>query len=306
MKTSEAVQAEPFNEYLQIKGLSERTRATILLNVNHFAQWAETENIGLENISYNDVVAYMNHCKKKGNKQRTLQVITGSIKHYYNFLLSKDEVSDNPCSNVDIKGVKRKILYETFAPEGLETIYKTFSATAQATGVGSHLSHKRNKAILSLIIYQGLRTEELARLKTADVKMREGKIFIAGSRRTNERELVLEAHQLYDLTDYVNETRKLILCFTGKNTDTLFISLGSGERFGNIMQKLMKQLTKQDNRIKEIKQVRASVITNWLKVYNIRKAQHMAGHRYVSSTESYQANNLDDLKEDIGRYHPDI
>jgi integrase/recombinase XerD len=30
----------------------------------------------------------------------------------------------------------------------------------------------------------------------------------------------------------------------------------------------------------------------------------MAGHRYVSSTESYQVNNIDELHENITKYHP--
>jgi len=32
----------------------------------------------------------------------------------------------------------------------------------------------------------------------------------------------------------------------------------------------------------------------------------MAGHRYVGSTEAYQVNNMDDLKEDVNRYHPNL
>ncbi len=72
------------------------------------------------------------------------------------------------------------------------------------------------------------------------------------------------------------------------------------------MDKLLKQLKKQNSKIKDGKQLRASVITNWLKVHNIRKAQHLAGHRFVSSTEAYQANNMDDLKEDVNKYHPDF
>lgn len=53
-----------------------------------------------------------------------------------------------------------------------------------------------------------------------------------------------------------------------------------------------------------MEQLRASVITQWIKLYNLRKVQVMAGHRYISSTEAYKANNLDDLKEDIKNYHP--
>ena len=30
----------------------------------------------------------------------------------------------------------------------------------------------------------------------------------------------------------------------------------------------------------------------------------MAGHRYVSSTKNYKANNMEEVKEDIDNYHP--
>jgi integrase/recombinase XerD len=307
MKTTETMQTEIFSEYLLLRGLSEKTRETIIRTVSYFAKWAEAENIELEAASYNDIVAYINDCKKRGNKQRTLQVIVNCVKHYYSFLISRDEATENPCTNVDIKGVKRKTLYETFSPEELKEIYTTYaSGKATKTGLGSKLTLKRNKIILGLIIYQGIRTEELARLTVSDIKPNEGKIFIPGSRRHNEREFVLEAHQLYDLINYINETRKLILAIREQESRLLFLSIGTSERFDNLMQKLTNQLTKQNKKIKHIKQVRASVITNWLKVHNIRKVQYMAGHRYVSSTEGYQANNMDDLKEDISRYHPDL
>lgn len=301
---NDAIQAEIFNEYLLLKGLSEQTRATTLRTVYPFAVWADAENIPLQNIGYNDVVAYMDYCRKKGNKQRTLQVIINCIKHYYGFLLSRDEVADNPCTNVDIKGVKRKMLYDTFTPEELENIYQTYCS--RRAGAGGKAARRRNKIILGLIVYQALRTEELGRLTVTDVKPREGKIYIAGTRRTNERTLTLEAHQVYDLMDYINETRKLIVSFTEKKTDALFTSLGESERFNNITTKLFKELKKQNRKIKDNQHLRASVIANWLKVYDIRKVQYLAGHRYVSSTEAYQANNLEDLKEDVNRYHPNF
>lgn len=67
---------------------------------------------------------------------------------------------------------------------------------------------------------------------------------------------------------------------------------------------LVLHLKQMSSKIKSLDQVRASVIVHWLKLYNLRKVQVMAGHRYISSTESYKANNLDDLKEDIAKYHP--
>ena len=298
---------EIFREYLTIKGHTIKTREGIIKTVERFALWCEQENLELENIIYNDVTAYISYRRKQGNiKPISLQKIIGNLKHYYNFLISREEVIDNPCSNITIKGVKRKNLYETFTSEELEKIYQTFAASPVSKAMGGHLIQKRNKAMLALVIYQGLRTEELARLKTGDLKMREGKIFINGSRRTNEREMNLEAHQLYDLMDYVNETRKLILMLSGKTTDSFFTSLGCSERFDNILPNLINQLKKQNPKIRDIKQLRASVISNWLKIHGLRKVQHLAGHRYVSSTEAYKSNNMEGLIDDINTFHPDL
>ncbi|CAM4113381.1 hypothetical protein SAMN06265348_103289 [Pedobacter westerhofensis] len=51
-------------------------------------------------------------------------------------------------------------------------------------------------------------------------------------------------------------------------------------------------------------QVRQSVITEWLKEKDLRTVQYMAGHRYVSSTERYKTNDLEDLKDALQKFHP--
>lgn len=298
---------EIFSQYLQLKKFAPSSRAKIIRTAQVFTQWCEAQNVPITEVSYNDMTAYVSQCKQRGNKPVSVQKTVLNIKHYYSFLLNQEEVKDNPCSNIEIHGVKRRTLYETFSSEELEIIYKTYAnRKLQSNGIGSHIAHTRNKVILSLIIYQGLRTQELADLKPNDLDLREGKIKIEGAKRTEGRELKLEVHQLYHLTDYINETRKLILALSAKQTDKLFTSIGSSDRFANTMQQILEALQKQDPRIKEIKQIRASVITNWLKAHNIRKVQYMAGHRYVGSTEAYQANNMDDLKEDVNRYHPNL
>lgn len=293
-------------EYLTLKGYSPKTRQSILYDTERFAQWCEGENVDMPGVTYNDMTSYIGYCKEKGNKPKTIKFTVNSIKHYYNFLLSREEVADNPCSNIKIMGVKRRTLHETFTPEELDNIYKGFSASSRPTGIGSRLSHSRSKVILSLIIYQGLKSEELNRLTVADVNIREGKVHIARSRKNNERKMILEAHQLYEMMDYINDTRKVILALTGKTTDALFPSLGEGKHFHNILAPLLRRLRKQFPKVRDINHLRASVITNWLKVHNLRKAQHLAGHRYVSSTELYQVNNMDSLIEDVNNYHPDL
>lgn len=63
-------------------------------------------------------------------------------------------------------------------------------------------------------------------------------------------------------------------------------------------------LRKINPKLKNAAQLRQSVITEWLKEKDLRTVQYMAGHRNVSSTERYQTNNLEDLKEALNKHHP--
>jgi hypothetical protein len=72
----------------------------------------------------------------------------------------------------------------------------------------------------------------------------------------------------------------------------------------NFLNRLIKTLSGHNPSITSLQQLRTCVITHWLKTHNLRQVQYMAGHRFVSSTEAYLVNDLDDLMEDIGKFHP--
>jgi len=312
MKLAGNIYLQKFSEWLILKGYTASTVKSFTKAVQQFTVWLDKENIEVENVSYNDVLAYINYQKKKGNKQRTLQLSTNVIRHFYTFLQQEETVQENPASDVVIKGIRRKELTEILSTVELETIYRSFDTQTRTYQEGksippqhsNELARKRNKIILGLLVYQGMRTEELARLELQDLQLREGNISIQGSRKAEGRILKLEAHQVYDLMDYVHTVRKQILEVTSKQTNKVFISVGSSLNFQNIMQKLVKSLQSTNPILKDAKQIRTSVISNWLKVHNLRKVQYMAGHRYVSSTEAYQLNNIEELQDDIKKYHP--
>ena len=287
-----------FIKYLLQKGYSIKSSERYLKDIELFKKWLDKENITEEAVSYNDITHYIQ--SKKGKvKQITIQTVLASLKQYYNYLQELEFIAENPTVNVQIKGVKRKVLHNILSKQELEKIYFDYKNLESES-----LSKKRNEIIVSLLVYQGLNTNDLQSLITKDVKLREGKIFIKGSRRSNERTLKLESHQILDFMEYQLKTRETILQETKKQTDLFFVTQGSSLKLQNVMQKLMQELHKQNNQVESVKQIRASVITGWLKVYNLREVQYFAGHRYVSSTENYLINDLEDLKEDIKKYHP--
>ncbi len=305
---------DAFQEYLYLARLSDTSQKLAIKNVTYFMAWTEKENMQLQMVGYNDILAYMNHCQKKGQSQRTVQIAVNNLKHYYAFLVQQREVTENPCTNIIVQGIKRRSLYEPLTPEELRLLYTSYrteplhntSDTKLPPQALNTLARKRNKIVLGLLVYQGLRTEEVSRLHVCDVQIHSGSIFIEAAKKSESRTLPFDIAQVADMIEYLNTIRPHMLQLTGIKTNSLFITTGAGTTLDNVMQRIVKEIKAHHTYIENMKQLRASVISNWLKVHDIRKVQHMAGHRFVSSTERYILNNLDDLKRDIIRFHPDF
>jgi site-specific recombinase XerD len=299
-----------FIKYLLQKNYSDTTIESFVGDVERFKMWLEKENIEIENVTYNDMTSFL---QGFGNiAQHTKGCYLRGVKQYFNFLIQQNERTDNPAAFIQLKGLKRKTLYDILNRQELDNLYHNYTLPDEANSKHKNqnwfkakvLAQKRNKVILGLMLYQALDARDLKLLTVQDMKLREGKLFIPGTRKSNERELKLEALQIMDVMEYLLTTRKELLQLTGKQSEHLFISIGTSERITNIMGYLVKRLNQLNKKVTSTKQLKASVIVHWLKLYNLRQVQYMAGHRYVSSTESFLINEMDGMIEDIEKYHP--
>lgn len=286
-----------FDYYLYGKRLSEASRKSIIKQVKAFWAWMEGQSIpDVTEVSYNDVIAYVKHCSGSGNAQKTIALKLGFLHHYFTWLLKEGDIKENPVSNIRVRGIQRKHLHHFLKKEELDALYAGFNPDG-AAGM-------RNKVMLGMIVYQALRVEELTSLTLKNLQLKDGRIRVEGGRKTNPRTLTLEAHQVVDLLQYITGARKELLEQTGKETDQLFTSSGTGDKLFNTLQYILAQIRKLNPEVKDWKQLRASVIAYWIAVHGLRKAQYMAGHRYISSTEEYQQQDLDELQGDIDKFHP--
>ncbi|MBI5373715.1 MAG: site-specific integrase [Sphingobacteriales bacterium] len=298
-----------FMDHLLERGYSSKTVVSFCSDVKKFKAWLEKESLEIENISYNDLTAYL---QSFGSiTQKTKGCYIRGVKQYFNFLIHRGECTGNPAEFIELRGVKRRTLYDILSRQELDSLYYNFRLP-DPNGKDKNqnwfksrvLAGKRNKVILGLMIYQGLDSRDLKLLTLPDVKLREGKIYVPGSRRSAERLLVLESVQIMELMDYLQTTRNELLRLSKKRSEQLFISTGSGERVQNMMVYLLGELRRLNGKVTSARQLKASVIVNWLKRYNLREVQYMAGHRYVSSTEQFLASEMEGMVEDIDKYHP--
>ncbi len=305
-----------FKEYLQKQGKTKSTVKHYSSYVLDFLGWLDQDNTEIENATAKEVLSYLNHLQNKGQENQTRNIRLNVIKQFFNWQIDQNQRTDNPIQHLKIRGSKTKKLYQILDRQQLESLYNDYEIPNEKDERSSRnwfekyrLSKARNKAVLSLLINQGITTPEVERLTVNDLKLKEGQIFISGSRKSTERPLELKSNQIIELMEYQYTTRNELLKYQEGETKRLFLPVPSaGQQKANDTLQIWKGLTNeiksQGKHFINFKQVRTSVITHWLKQYNLRQVQYMAGHRYVSSTEGYLVNHMEDLQADIDQYHP--
>jgi len=310
---------EDFKTYLQNKNLSIATIKRYTRLAELFTQWNNSKAI---NCQKKDVLNYLGYLKNTKN----LQTITRNntliaLRHYFDYLIKENFISQNPTSFIKLRGLQKHSLDYIFNLEELNKLADTYyqlevkrTQEKIKSGAGeylfkrSYLSKVRNHTMLLFFIHQGLHTREILRLTTEDIQLQKASVFIRkGKTRGNERTIPLQATQIGFLIQYVNEIRPQL---ETKNTDNiLFLPIPKKDpRAKKQTQANFKGFTKKlkqfDANFSSLVQLRTSVITHWVKTHGLRKAQYFAGHKSITSTEAYIPNNIEDLAEDITKYNP--
>ena len=296
-----------YKTYLKSKKFSQSSIKTYQMVSNRFNKWLKQQQLPLSEVCYNDIMAYINHLQSKRHKQRTIQLEIGALKHYLNYQQAIGNVDRLPLNHLKIQGVKRQGIYDILTPEELDYIYQNYPNNYQENTTEKTPIESRNKIIIGLLVYQGLTTTDLSNLKVEHLQLHRGTIEIPPTKKSNGRTLKLQPHQAIELQHYILVEREQLIKQADKLVEEqLIFSLGIGHKIYNLLHQLMDTLKAQYPEIKNAKQIRASVITNWLKVHNLRETQYRAGHRYVSSTENYKINDIETLKNDITQFSPNI
>lgn len=303
-------QLKGFKNYLKELGNGENTIRQKSNYTGYYLKWLESERLLPEDARYNDMLNFIDYCRLEEKSKRQINNMLRSIRNYYEYLKEKDRNIINPALNLYVRGVRQKLPSGIIAYPELEKLYENYSIRT--------LRDSRNRVILGLYVYQGITTGELQRMEPGHLKLKRGKIYITGTRRTGSRVLDLKSFQVMELHEYLNDIRPQILNEIGKSRPSrrpdkinkerienqLFISINGSENIKNSLLHMFRDIRKINSELLHAKQIRASVIIHWLKNYNLRQVQYMAGHKYVSSTERYQLNNLDNLQSKLEEFHP--
>jgi site-specific recombinase XerD len=281
-----------FAQYLQEKRYSPATIERYASYAEAFTDWLQQESLDGGEVTYNDVISFMRFMKERGKSNRTIHNQLTILRHYFTWLIAEGKRPDNPAAGLYVRGLIRKLPGNLLSREELEELHQQYQLQLQVD--------REKKLMLGLLIYQGLQTEELTRLEAAHIHLREGKIFIKGGLKSNERWLPLQAHQVLELQQYLQVNRFKEGAFLARP-----IRVDASERnISNRLRHMILQLQQLNPKVINANQLRSSVITAWLQQYHLRQVQYMAGHRYASSTQRYQVLSADDWQSELRKHHP--
>ena len=214
-------------------------------------------------------------------KPETINQMLVSLRLHFEYRKEQGEISRNLAKKVQVKNSHKPYLSLLKRAE-LEELYAEYP---QRTSI-----ELRQKILLGLLVYQGADLGTTKYLGKADFNLEKCEIYLPQTRRKNSRRLGLDARQLLPLNKYLEMK---------KEEEPFFLKSLTYE-----YKNLLNILQKQNNKIESIRQIRSSVITNWLSQYNLREVQYYCGHKHIGSTESYQRIDLESMKKDLKKYHP--
>ncbi|TWF40346.1 integrase/recombinase XerD [Chitinophaga polysaccharea] len=249
--------------------------------------------------TYADLISYLGVLRERYNNAATLNRILCSIKVYYDYLCCTSRRSDHPARSILLRDQRSRDvqLQDLFTGEELERLLDR-KERYQAL-------YYRNRVLMGLLIYQGLKPQEIAAIGIQDINLEVGSIYIKSTPTTNSRTLSLKPGQILLFYTWLREVRPQLL--KGADSDVLLIGHRSRSMSADDIVKHVISSYKNvyPGRSVTAQAIRGSVIANLLaQGHDISVVQRFAGHKYPSSTERYRQSQVEALKSAIEQYHP--
>lgn len=287
-----------FSNYLKTKQYSSRTISDDIKNVMRFLKWYKQDDLQDQaQLTVAELVEYINALQKQEISPQVINQRLRSIKKYYEFLKSEG-YQIAKFEKINVKGQLKKVIVDPIEYSDLEQLYsdytnyreerlkehgKNFAGYKQAT--------LTRKVMLGFLVFQGLRSAELKRIEIGHINENKGTLYIPGSRKSASRELKLLSAQMRPLFKLLDSLPLKQASLFEKNVDNQLFAL-------------LDELRGLNSQVQNATHIRASVILHWLQLHGKRRTQYMIGHKWISSTEHYELQDLEGLTNLLTEHHP--
>lgn len=266
-----------FAVYLQNgKSVSKSTYQSYVRDIYGFTSYLESSGVSPASASVKTIKNYISELDDHGKSNATILRIAASIRCFYRYLLSINEIKISPAEKIRIKQDKKE-LPQVLSNNEIDRLL--------AQPSNDDLKGLRDKAMLELLYATGIRVSELVALNIGDVILDAGMLYCHSDEKNSR---IIPVYP-----DAVEAVRKYLAAANfvpGDKSSPLFINLNGNRLTRQGFWKIIKQYAGQADIDKKITphtlrhSFAAHMIENGA---DIKIIQQMLGHADISSTLVY-------------------
>jgi integrase/recombinase XerC len=230
----------------------------------------------------------------RGIAARSVNRKLSALKSFYHYLVRENMLESNPVKKVILPRTDKKL--PVFVHE------KNMDMLLDNINFGDNFEGIRNRLIIEMLYFTGMRVNELTGLKCSDLNLYESSLKVLG-KRNKERIIPLIPEIVTTLNEYLTKRSEL----AAGNNESLLLTMKGGKVYNRLAYRIVNQyltlVTTLDKRSPHV--LRHTFATHMLnKGADLNAIKEILGHANLSATEVYTHNTFEKLKKIYKQAHP--
>ncbi len=285
------MQKEKFLRFLEYeKRYSVHTLKSYSTDLEQFIQFlsSEFQVNTVENINFQFVRSWIARLLSNNISTRSVNRKITTLKTYFRFLLQENIIKQSPMQKIISPKISKRL------PVFVEEI--KMDELLNEIDFGEGFLSQRDRLILELFYFTGIRLSELINLKNTDIDFSNSTILVLG-KRNKERLLPLTSDILSKIKE-LNTSNKSLFLFTTEKGKQI-----STKQVYRLVNKYLSMVTSLDKKSPHI--LRHTFATHMLNNgADINAIKELLGHANLSATQAYTHNTIKKLKTVYKQAHP--
>ena len=283
---------EDFINYIKSeKRFSNHTITSYETDLNQFFNFIQLEYqiTKPQDVSFKLIRNWISSLLENNLKSTSVNRKISSLKSYYKFLIVSNYVDTNPTLKlISPKSSKRLPVF--VEKDNMDSLFDKDFFEDSYEG-------KRDKLIIELFYFTGMRLSELINIKTSDIDKVNSQIKVIG-KRNKERLIPITFNTLKDLNEFVNFYEIENFLFVEGNGKKLY-----SKKVYRIVNKYLAKISSIKKKSPHV--LRHSFATHMLNNgADINAIKEILGHANLSATQIYTHNSIKKLKNVHKQAHP--